>query len=315
MGQLIEVTVEQVRENPIALRGVNRKSEKYLGLVDSMRIRGFMGTITARERTDPESKKPYYELIDGLHRFCAARDAGLKTVKLDVLDLNDEQVLEAQLMANIHKIETRPHEYSKQLERILVRNPMMTELELANRLGKSLAWIRERLGLVSIENVEVQTLINEGRITLTNAYNLAKLPPNEQAEWVDRAITLPPNEFVPQVAARVKSIRDAKRKGRSAAPAEFQPVPFLRKIGEIKAGLDNPIQAKSLLKDSKISDPVEAFLFGIKWCLNLDPQSIAAQRIAWDERAKKREELKQKAKEERARKKEEAASEAVAAVS
>lgn len=309
----MEVDISMVRENPIAIRGVNRKNEKYLGLVDSMRVRGFMGAITARERIDPETKKPYFELIDGLHRFCAAKDAGLTKIKLDIQNLNDEQVLEAQLMANIHKIETRPHEYSKQLERILVRNPLMTELELANRLGKSLAWIRERLGLISIENEEIQTLVNEGRITLTNAYNLAKLPPNEQADWVDRAMTLPPNEFVPQVAARAKEIKDAKRKGRAAAPAEFQPIAFLRKISELKTELETKQSAKSLIKETAISDPVEAFNLGIKWCLNLDPLSIVAQRIEWDARLQKREEAKKKAKEERARKKEAEAAKAVAA--
>ena len=49
----------------------------------------------------------------------------------------EDAVMEAQTMANIHKIETRAVEYSRQWFRILTRNPLMAESELAAKLGKS----------------------------------------------------------------------------------------------------------------------------------------------------------------------------------
>ena len=158
MGDLRKVAVSEIRENPVALRTVNRESEDYLGLVDSIKTKGFLGAITVRPKKDAETGADYYELVDGLHRFSASRDAGIEEINVDVVSLDDDQTLEAQIMTNIHKVETRPIEYSRQLTRILARNPLMTEAELATKLGKSAQWIAERLGLTKISNANIQTL-------------------------------------------------------------------------------------------------------------------------------------------------------------
>ena len=56
-------------------------------------------------------------------------------------------MLEAQILANIHKIETKPMEYSAQLKRILSRNPLMTEAELATgeTMARDLAFCGEAI--------------------------------------------------------------------------------------------------------------------------------------------------------------------------
>jgi ParB family chromosome partitioning protein len=205
MGDLRNVPLSSIRENPVALRTVNRTSEEYLGLVQSIRQKGFFGAITVRCKTDPETGQEYFELVDGLHRFSASKDAGLTDISVDVTKLNDDAVLEAQLMANIHKVETRPVEYSQQLRRILARNPLMTEAELADRLGKSAAWIGQRLGLTRITNSEIQRLVNEGKIPLSNAYAMAKLPSEEMAQFVDRAMTEGADKFFPPSTSASRS--------------------------------------------------------------------------------------------------------------
>jgi len=53
------VKLAEIRENAVALRAVNHESEEYLGLVDSMRQRGFLGAIITRERVDSEKYKKY----------------------------------------------------------------------------------------------------------------------------------------------------------------------------------------------------------------------------------------------------------------
>jgi ParB family chromosome partitioning protein len=301
MGELKAVQISEIRENPVALRTVNRESEDYLGLVASMQQRGFMGAITVRPQKDPESEEEYYELIDGLHRFAAAKDAGISEINVDVVDLNDDLVLEAQIMANIHKVETRPAEYTQQLKRILARNPLMTEAELASKLGKSPQWIQQRLSLTKIDNEEIVTLINEGKIGLANAYALAKLPVDEQAAFVDRAITQPPDEFVPAVNSRVKEIREANRKGQDATKAEFQPVAHMRKMKDVKLELDNPEIGPALIKETGTKKPVDAFELAIQWILHLDPNSVEVQKAEYEERMKKKEEAKKAATLKRAK--------------
>jgi ParB family chromosome partitioning protein len=276
------INLSDIRENPVALRTVDRESEGYLGLVDSIRTKGFIGAISVRAQKDTETGVEYFELVDGLHRFNASKDAGLTTINVDVVDLNEDQVLEAQVMTNIHRIETRPAEYSQQLKRILTRNPLMTESELAVKLGKSPVWIKERLGLTKITNSEITALINDGKIGLANAYALAKLPENEQSDFVERAITLKPDEFVPLVNSRVKEIKDAKRSGTEAGEAEFEATAHLQKLSDFKSLLENRASVATLVKG--VSDPVEAAIVAIRWALHLDADSIAVAKAKDDAR-------------------------------
>jgi ParB/RepB/Spo0J family partition protein len=309
MGELKKIAVSEIRENPVALRTVNRDDEKYLGLVESIRTKGFNGAITVRPKQDKETGQDYYELVDGLHRFSATKDAGLEEINVDVVDLTDDETLESQIMFNIHKIETKPVEYSRQMLRILSSNPMMTEAELAGKLGKSPQWIHERLGLVKIDNEKIALLINEGKIGLANAYALAKLPPEEMDDFVDRAMTMAPDEFVPAANTRMKEIREAKRKGENAADAVFQPVAFMQKMKEIKDELEAG-QIAGILCDG-LSTAEEGFAMAVKWALHLDPKSVEAQVAKDDERKAAREEAKKKKATAKAEKLKEKADKAV----
>jgi len=311
MGNLAKIQIAEIRENPVALRAVNNEDERYLGLVESIKAQGFLGTITVRPSKDGETGQDYYELVDGLHRFCAAKDAGLTEINVDIVELNDDQVLEAQIMTNIHKVETKPIDYSKQLLRILSRNPLMTEAELAMKLGKSTQWIKERLGLTKIASEEIQSLVNEGKITLANAYALAKLPAEEMADFVDRAITLSPDEFVPACQARAKEIRDAKRKGENADVAEFAPVAFLQKMKDVKEELETGAVASVLLSDCQT--PMDGYKRAIEWMLHLDPKSVEAQKAKDDARKAERDAAKKKRDIAKAEKTAQKAKEAAAA--
>ena len=298
--ELVYVKIAEIRENPVALRNVNQDSEEYKSMVDSIKSHGVLNAITVRRRVDGETQVTYYELTDGLQRFTASKDVGLETIPCQVVDFDDDQVLEAQVIANIHKIETAPMEYSKQLRRILTRNPMMSEAELATKLSKSTQWISDRLGLNKIMNEKISALVNEGKIKLANAYALAKLPAEEQAAFVDRAMTMSPDEFVPQANARIKELKDAHRKGLDAAPQEFKAVEFFQKIGSVKEELASGAVAEVLIAKTGVSTAAEGFNLAIQWILHIDPLSIAAQKAEDDARVKAREEQAKKKATERA---------------
>jgi ParB family chromosome partitioning protein len=302
------IPLNAIRENQVALRTVNKQSEDFLGLCESIRQKGFMGAISVREKNDPETGENFYELVDGLHRYTAAKEVGLEEINVDVVSLDDDQVLEAQIMANIHKVETKPVEYSRQLKRILMRNQLMTEAELAEKLGKSTSWIKARLGLNKIDNEEVLKLIDSGDIPLANAYPLAKLPPEELPEFIDRAMTLPPDEFNPIVTGRLKEINDAKRKGKKAEEAEFQPVAFMQKMKDIKAEMEAQ-EIKPILCDG-LQTPQEGFDMALKWVLHIDPKSVEQQRAEDEERKAARKAAREKKKKEREEKKKAEAAEA-----
>ncbi len=174
----------------------------------------------------------------------------------------------------------------------------MTASELATTLSKSPTWLTERLGLTKLAET-IASLVDEGKVNLSNAYALAKLPAEEQANFLDRAMTMSPQEFVPTVNGRLKELRDAKRQGRPATPAEFVPVARLRKFGEVKDELLNPVVGKVLVKELKIEKPEDAFAMGVAWALHMDPASVAADRARDTEAKKAREEERAKRKAER----------------
>jgi len=299
-GDLRVIPISQIRENPVALRAVDREDPAYQGLVASIREKGFIGAITVREQRDAETNEMFYELVDGLHRYTASKDAGLVDINVNVIDASKAQVLEVQLMANIHKIETKPIEYTRQLKRILAANPSWVEAELARKLGKTTQWIKDRLSLNKISNPKAIELIDSGKISLANAYALAKLPAEELSDFIDRAMTLPPAEFIPVCNTRIKEVNEAKRQGRDAEKIEFQPVAFMRKLKDIKEELSQPKIAKILCKGLKSAE--DGFAMGVKWVLNQDPESVKKQVVDNEERIKAREEARKKREAEKSEK-------------
>lgn len=213
MGELKTVPIRYVRPGPHAMRKVDRCSSDHLLLVKLIREKGFHGAITVRRAEGEWKGDTYYEIVDGLLRFSAAKDAGLTKINVDIVDITDEQMLEHQILRSHHRIETKPMEYARQLKKIIARTPLMTANELAKKLGKSITWLKKMLSLNKIPYyVGIHKLIDEGKIPLSNAYALAKLPQDEQLGWVDRAEHVHPNEFVPMVQQRMRELRDAKHK-------------------------------------------------------------------------------------------------------
>lgn len=303
MGKLVEISLDKVRENPDAIRNVNRQSEEYQGIVESIRIAGFNGVVTVR----PVPNTDEFVIVDGMHRYCAAKDAGLEMIPATVVDMSEGEAIEYSIMANVHNKTTTATEYCNGCLKLLALNPMLTEAELAAKLGKSPTWLGNILRLNKIENEDILALINEGKINLSNAYALAKLPPEEMADFITEAQTQAPEEFIPAVNERVKAIRDAKRKGEDASGPEFTPAEWLQKMKDIKEQRDTGEVATALIAETEITSAKDGFILALNWALHADPFSIAEQKAAWEEKqAVKAEKAKQREAEKAAKKKEKA---------
>lgn len=298
------ISISEIRENPVALRAVNREGEDYIGLRDAIKAVGILNPINVRERSEKIDGQTvmYFELLDGLHRYTAAVDIGLPNIAVQVVSLDDAQTLEAQIMANVHKIETKPVEYMKQLQRIFAANPTLTLAEMATKVAKSPGWISQRLGLLKLVPT-IQKAVDDSKITVSNAVQLAKLPPDEQPNYVEQATTMDATEFVPLVQTRVKEIRDAAREGRAAKSDEFVATARLQKMSALKAEFDSPTVGPSLCKSSKIKNGPDGFALGVAWVLNLDPVSVQVRKADADAKKQVLEEAKRKRAAERAKKK------------
>jgi len=298
-GQPAMIPLANIRENEVALRSVNRESEQFKGLVDSIRKEGVLCAISVRPMKD--EKGEYFELIDGLHRFNAAQDAGLKAIPAIVKSVEKQQVLRMQVMANLHKVETRPVEFTHQLQRMMADNPTLTVGEIATDLCVSPAWIHSRLGLLKLAE-DIQKLVDAGKIIVSNAFALAKLPLEEQTSFVERAMTMTPAEFAPTVNGRAKEIRDARRAGRSPGTEGFNPIPRLRKLPELRTEASVLNVLKNVLKENRAKTIEDAARVTLEWVLCIDPSSIEIQKAKFEQRAAAETQKKEHAKLERARK-------------
>ncbi|TRZ53741.1 MAG: ParB/RepB/Spo0J family partition protein [Dehalococcoidia bacterium] len=290
--KMIELAV--IRENPDAIRAVNRKAEKYIGLVDSIKGKGFLGAITVREVSIDGTKCAI--IVDGMHRYMASKDAGLTEIPCNIASFNEAEAIEASVMTNLHSIETTASEYRKGLLKLLNHNPMMTEGELAAKLGKSPSWISNILRLNNIESDEIMALIDGGEIKLSNAYALSKLPADAQGDFLTEAQTMTPEEFIPKINTRVKEIKDAKRKGEDPSKTVFAPAEFMQKVTAIRDERETGAIADSLIAEAGATTAKEGFVLALNWILHADAFSIQEQLTKWEQKeAIKAEKKQQKA--------------------
>lgn len=94
-GQLAMVPLAKIKDNPVALRQVDKTKEAYSELVDSIRLKGILNPILVREMKEPGSDETFYAVIDGLHRFTASVDAGLKEIPAYIRNLQESELKRA----------------------------------------------------------------------------------------------------------------------------------------------------------------------------------------------------------------------------
>lgn len=306
LGKPAVIAVSKVRENTEALRTkVDKDSVSYQELVKSIRLHGFTSTIQVREESDPTTGDVTYPLVDGLHRFTAACEVGLEEIPALIVSIEQSKVLAAQVMANAVRVDTAPAQYAAALKKILQHDPMTLE-ELANKVGKSKAWVENQLKLTKL-TPDIQKLVDDGKVVVTNAISLSSLPQDKQADYLTEAMSQSPATFGPRITEILKEIRSAARQGRPAV-VEFKPIAQPRKTAALKTVLDEAeagpsVTLKSLLDSNGVTDPYEAALLTLKYVLSLDPQSTAAQKAKWDAEQKAKKDAAEARKAEREAKK------------
>lgn len=302
MGDMIKLKTSQIEENEVALRDVDVEGEQFLAIEASLRDRGFILPIAVRKEVEEQPKGPdgtspppvtRYILVDGLQRFTAAcriygdggtiPGQGADEVPCNVLDISEADVLETQIEGNLTRVETKPIEYSRQLNRLLMRHPGRTLQQQADRLHKSPSWLQQRLNLLTLEG-EASKLVNDGKIGLSNATALARLSkaaPAEVAEWLDRAQNQTPDSFFADVNQRIKDLKKAAQTGQPAVASG--PPEKMRKTTDVKAEY---ARAKAVAKADATDRFNQGYLAAFEWMTQQDVVSAEAFRKAQAEAAK-----------------------------
>lgn len=295
MNELKYVELATINPPTAALRGVDEDTEQFLGLVDSIKEQGVINPISVREVADGQ-----YMVVDGLQRFTASKRAGLKEIPCHVLNLDEMGVAIAQYMSNSHRVETKLAEYAKHIVRILALDPTLTVPSLAAKLCKTPTTLYNVMKLMDLSG-QAKELVNAGKIIASNAYVLARMPVEEQENWLERAMTQAPSEFAEPANARIKEIKEAKRQGKAAKPEEFVPTPRIRSMSDIGREIEEPKLAIVLTRE--LPDALAGFIMGLKYAIRMDPESVREAKEKDEVRRAKDAEEKAKRKVERDAKK------------
>jgi len=180
--------VEKFEKLPIAT--IQRSATNPRTHFDDAYIAELAYSITEKGLIQPIVVRPHaeqrgtYEIVAGECRFRATKRAGLATIPAIVRDYTDEQVLEVQLIENIHRTDLTPLEQAVGYRKLIDSNPDKHSAEtIARRIGMSPAWVWDRLKLNDLIP-EAKQLLEEERISVGHAIVISRLKPADQARVI-----------------------------------------------------------------------------------------------------------------------------------
>lgn len=276
MDEVRLLTLTDIVEPKTLLRLVDRNSIEYLEMRDSVQRFGFTSSISVR----PAKRAGKYEFIDGLHRYCIAKDLSLPNIPCIIKHgVKDDEVLLLQIQGNAQTVPTKPVEFARAIKAYLTRQPELTVAQLATRLKKNPRWIGSLLGLLKLPD-DLQKSVDRGEIPLISGYHLSRIPQRVRGQFVEAAKTMTARDFELLAAGTIKKYREAVRLGslRAFYSESFEPHPFLRHLKEIQSEVAHHQIGPGLLLGTKCHKPLDAFYLALKWVMHLDPKSIKEQR-------------------------------------
>jgi len=231
-----EVRLDQIHRNPWQPRKAFDEDE-LASLSQSIKNHGILQPLVVRQTDDG------YQLIAGERRLRAAKVAGLDAVPVRVVDFNDQQVLEAALVENIHRADLNPIEKAHGFKEYLGRFEMTHE-DLARRLGLARPTITNLVGLLDLP-IEIQDYVRTGQVTLGHAKVLKGVPEADRQlalckEVVTRGLS------VHGLDALLKEQKQAEQQAAAEEPVADRPPP-VEKTAHVK-GIEDELRQNLAVK-------------------------------------------------------------------
>jgi len=279
---LAHIDIDLIRSPKYLLRPVRTDSVEYAEMLDSIRDRGLFQPILVRPLANGE-----YEVIEGNWRYTCCKQLGLATIACTIREVSDDDVLVVQLETNGIRPDTTPVQFAERLAQILHLNPGMTLTQLSRLVHKSPSWIADILRMNKLRPVH-KKMVSRGELSVTAAACLAKLPFSYQDQVTELAKTWGCIEFTGYVTALLKQIREDSRNEYidSHRVNQPKPVPYLRKMSEIRAEFKEPTAAGPTLLKTEAETAMDGWNACMAWLLHMDPDGLVDQQRMIEDRHK-----------------------------
>lgn len=179
INQLLSVAVGELLPDPTQPRKTFFK-EEIDRLAASIAARGVLQPLRVRVRPDDERK--CWWIVTGECRWRAAKQAGLTHVPCLPVEgeLSEADMLADQVIENSVRNSLRPLELARALAKLKALKGCTAQV-LAAELGLSGAGITRSEALLSLPD-DIQTLVDEGRVPESTAYEISRLQPDVAAQ-------------------------------------------------------------------------------------------------------------------------------------
>lgn len=266
--EIREVDLALIEEPTHVLRPVDRDTDKFRALVESMKTRGY-------DRAEPievyENNGTFVVGRKGMHRFNAASVAGLRKVWVGVLNRapSESELISGQVLAEATHTEARPAEFGRAVLKYmsLKENEGKTKVDIAASMGrKDTGFLDKVLKLATLPE-PVQELIDDNVISMSNGLSLVaavRAGVLLDDELLRKARIEGAASFQAVVASKVQELR-SKARGPKEAPAR------LRKVEDVRTELERVTRDPSVSPD---------YVRALAWVLRKDPVSAAAEGAA-----------------------------------
>jgi ParB/RepB/Spo0J family partition protein len=175
-GKLTDLALEEIGERYARYRLPCAQAEREMAR--SLRDHGQLSPIVVCLRDNGP------ELIDGFKRLRAARELGLRTLCARVVEA-DERAAKAAIYT-LNCAGGRPKEIEEAwIIHALVREDGLSQIEVAERLGRHKSWVCRRLALVEKLCAEAREDVKLGVLSATAAREMTRLPRGNQTELLE----------------------------------------------------------------------------------------------------------------------------------
>lgn len=127
-----------------------------------------------------------YMIVFGERRYRASALAGMPNIPAMIRDMTDEQVLEAQLVENLHRVDPHPMDEAVAFKRF-VELKKIPVADIAAKIGKKDYYVKQRLKLNEL-TLDWQKVFFKNVISLADALKVATLPRKVQENLYEEQV-------------------------------------------------------------------------------------------------------------------------------
>lgn len=274
---VVDLHVSDVSVGANGLRSVDVESEEFKELKKNIEEHGVLNVISIRKAVEEDAVETDFILCDGGHRLQALKELfeegsfdGNIAGKLLTHDRSQDIII--QMSANVHRIESKPAEYSKAVKTYLAENPEVTAKELAKTLSKDPSWLSKLIGISTHLPENVQAMVDAGKIPFTKATVLANAF-KEDSEGAQALVNVAsnPDKTLDDLAKETDQVVRAAR-------AERKKGSFVYTVPEPSFRTGKEIRAMAESEDTIFSKKVLA------WLTCMDKATLAEDKAKWVER-------------------------------